>query len=649
MTCKISFSKSILETLRHHLAVIITTCIIFFIQFIVFFLNIQNIHSSLTYRVNGITNMTLPYSGYAIPVVFIAVIIAFDFFRYLHSKKQTDFYDSLPVKRQDWFMVRFVSSFLIFMIPYTICTALEMFLLIIFQATKLVYFTNLLWTFICMILVFLYTWVTAALAMILSGHSVIAFFLFGILNGYMPIVIRFLFPAYAENYFTTYVPDSYFLYQLNYFSPIGAAEKLCGGYPWVASERTEAFLFIVILIAVTLILDYFLFHIRPSEAAGQAMAFEKTNPFIRIALVIPLSLYVGLLLSLLTSIASRAWMIFGFVLGSILLHGIIESVFQFDIHGMWSKKREMFLCFVISTGFALLFWYDILGYNSYVPDLDEIASISIQTSESYSSVDDGIGMTGENMEAALQLAHNMIEQDVSYEDGKEWIRFKYMLKNGSIVYRDYYMDFTSNAALIDSIYASKDYKKDVCKLYTQDYKKVAYIKWEDIASETILYLSPSEMEQFFDTYLAEYTPFTYSQAKKSFRIGEFVVCNYMAGDILEEYRCEVYPEFTQSIAFLENYMSTQDYTQDYGSLTESVLYKYPITSLEIYTEETPVCIYDESTLEELKDNLILADEFYSTNSDIDLESHYEGSVSLETPNGIRYCAVIIPKDVADGL
>ncbi len=649
MTCKSSFSKSILETMKHHLAVIITTCITFFIQLILFFLNVQNSASHLSYRIESLTYMTLPGAGYAIPVVFVAVILAYDFFRYLHSKRQTDFYDSLPVKRKDWFRVRFTSSVLIFLVPYIICTILEMLLLVVFGAARSVFFTNLLWTLLCMILVFLMTWTTAALAMILTGHSVVAIFAFGVFCGYMPVLIRYLFPAFAEQYLTTYSAQNDMFYQCNYFSPIGAAVELCGGSKWIASERTESLIIIPILIVVLLLLTYVLYLKRPSEAAGRAMAFEKANPFIRIALVIPLSLYVGLLLSLFTSVASKVWMTFGIAFGTILLHGIIESMFQFDIRGMWSKKKQMVLCFVIAIGFAFVFWHDLLGYNSYLPDVDDLASISIRTSETYYEMDDTTGVTGENMETALQLAQNIIDQDVNNEDGKEWIRYKYNLKNGHSIYRDYYMDAERNASLIDSIYASKEYKKDICELYSEDYSRVEYIKWQNSVTDIILYMSPEEMETLFDTYLTEYTPLTYTQVRQIAPIGEFVVCHESEDDYVYSYGCYVYPEFTQTIALIENFMSTQDSTKNYGDLAESILYKYNITSLEIYTDDDFIYIQDAETLESVKDYLILADYTYRSNQAEDWELYYDGSVALQTPEGIGYCSILISKEVAETL
>ena len=68
MTCRISLFKSIRETLKHHIASIFATSLVFFVQFIVFFLNIQNLthehvyHSSTDWirdRLNDIHNLVM--------------------------------------------------------------------------------------------------------------------------------------------------------------------------------------------------------------------------------------------------------------------------------------------------------------------------------------------------------------------------------------------------------------------------------------------------------------------------------------------------------------------------------------------------------------------------------------------------------------
>ena len=258
--------------------------------------------------------------------------------------------------------------------PYLTCTVLEGTLLLAYKITEPVFFTNLLSNVFCMILLFAVTWITAVLAMVMTGHPVVAALGFGVFCGYAPVLLRYIFPAYADEFFETYVSGVTYASigryvfsndTLLYFSPIGLASKLLGDYynGWTFSEHVTDILVLLVILFVTFALTYKLYLKRPSEAAGRAMSFEKFNPVIRILLVIPLSLYLGLYLSLVTDVGQKVWMVTGFILGVVLLHGIIESIFQFDIRGLWSHKIQMVLCFLATFGIAFTFWIDLFGYD----------------------------------------------------------------------------------------------------------------------------------------------------------------------------------------------------------------------------------------------------------------------------------------------
>ncbi len=656
MTCKISFIKSIRETTKHHLAVFVATGIMFFIQFIVFFLNVQNVSISAldiantNYLNDRLLEMTIPSAIYVVPVVISAILLGYDFFRSLHSKKQTDFYESLPIQRKDSFFIRVISAFLVFLIPYVICTVLEIVLLAVYGFINTTHFINLLWNAVCMILIFLTTFFTAALAMIMTGHPVIAAFGFGVFSAYVPILLRYVHSSYAVQYFDTYVGESSFFQYFEYFSPFGLMYRLLddGYLDWTAKGHIQDFSFIIVMILVAAWLSFYLFLKRPSEAAGRAMAFEKLNPFIRILLVIPISLYIGLGLSLVASIGEKVWMIFGFLIGSVLLHGVIESIFQFDIRAIKSHKRQMVLCFGVCITVALIYWYDVLGYDRYLPDQSDVESISIQTQEHYrySSTDDGIGK--ENIETALQLAQNLIEKEAAiYSSNVEWIQFTYHLKNGTVKQRSYAMHLSMTDGLLDKLFATKEVKDDICALYDEDWENVAYIQWNDYVGETALSLSEEELEHLFETYLAEYTPLTYSEMQQTSTLGYiYVNLKEKEDTYIYNYRCDVYPQFTQTIALLERYLSNQDSTKDYGSLSESAIYKYPIISVDLYHDEGSLLIKDTETIELLKEHMIPARDF---DKEYYWQKYYYAGVSFLVNNEYIYLDVYIPREVADSL
>lgn len=338
MTCKVSLCKSIRETMKHHLASVFAVCLLFFVKLITFFLQVQN-HatddyvsiSDKEYIQEQLQRLTSPGYGIAILVMFIALFLAFDFFRYLHSKKQTDFFDSLPVRRKDAFFTRILSICIIFAVPLIICLSLETILLVVYHFFQVKYLMNILWSLACMLLIFLATMFTGVLAMIMTGHPVIALFGFGVFSAYAPILLQYIFPAYASQYFDTYASSNKFSSYLYYASPISASIKLVheNAYrSWTPKGHMTDFIAILILIVFVGILSYILFQKRPSESAGRAMAFTKCNPVIRILLVIPLTLYVGLYLSQVASIGSKIWMVFGFVAGTVCFMELSKVFFN---------------------------------------------------------------------------------------------------------------------------------------------------------------------------------------------------------------------------------------------------------------------------------------------------------------------------------
>lgn len=668
MICKVSFFKSIRETLKHHVASVFATCLVFFVQLIVFALQVQNLTqesplyaSDTKYLFRQLQNMTQPGYGYMIPVILVAILLAFDFFRYLHSKKQIDFYESLPVRRKTWYAIRTFTAFLIFLLPFTLCIGMEMLLFGVFDVATSALLLQLLWNYVCMILTFLATWFTAVLAMVITGHSVIASFGFFVLCAYAPIFIRFLYPAYAYSFFKTYVSGEIPLHFLTYFSPIGAAAKLIQDSSGAWSEASHGKDFLILLIFIFLLggVTYYLFVNRPSEAAGRAMTFEKANPIIRILLVIPLTLYLGIGLYDMTSVGKNIWLVFGFIIGAILLHGIIESIFQFDIRGFLAHKKQVICCMIACVGITCLFWFDLLGYDSYLPDSNEVESISIQVYNDYyyGNTEDGDGISGEYLEDALLLAKNILNQNVKETDeDSEWIQFEYRLKNGAVRKRSYSMNFEQNKELLDKIYATKELKDDYCRLYHSDWSHITSVRWVDSATDFSLNLSDTEMEHLLETYLAEYTPFTYSQERTEIPLGYLVIYQeeempdnkaiYSSVNPFETY-CYIYPEFTQTISILDGFLARDTRTQDYGSISESILDKYEIVSLEFYREDYKIFISDPDRINTVKEQLIVSEYFYKSYKKYNPEEYYDGTIGLTTGDGIRYVSVMIPKDVSD--
>ena len=114
MTSRVSFPKLFIETLRRHTAAIFITILTFIIHIISVFLIIQNTLdlqvisdsmlpnvdvSNVENIVEQLTEISAPSLLNALIGLFLGGYLAFDFFKYLHSKRQVDLYESMPVKR----------------------------------------------------------------------------------------------------------------------------------------------------------------------------------------------------------------------------------------------------------------------------------------------------------------------------------------------------------------------------------------------------------------------------------------------------------------------------------------------------------------------------------------------------------------------
>ena len=339
MTSRVSFLKFIVETLRRHIAAVLITALGFFIHIISFFMNVQNIlsseyissydafssvHPDIEIFTRDLCELCSPNLTNGVIAMAFGAYLAFDFLKYMHSKRETDFYDSMPIRRQTWFRVIFVSCFALFFILCAAATGIEAAIAFGTGYGALTMLQNMLWNFICMIAAFLVTWFTTALAMIMTGHSIIALLGFGVFASYIPLILATLIPVYSARFFETYVytdinPNVY------YFSPVTLVYKIANSWlEWKLDEHWTYIIGCFVFTAIIGVITYLLFLRRPSEAAGRAMAFEKANNIIRFMLVIPLALYAGLFLEEMATMTSTAWLIFGVIFGAFLLHGIME-------------------------------------------------------------------------------------------------------------------------------------------------------------------------------------------------------------------------------------------------------------------------------------------------------------------------------------
>ena len=74
-------------------------------------------------------------------------------------------------------------------------------------------------------------------------------------------------------------------------------------------------------------LGMFLYRKRPSEAAGRAMAFKVSEPVIRFLLVVPITLFSGMIFRSILN--DDIWTVFGLLCGLLITSCLIEIIYLF--------------------------------------------------------------------------------------------------------------------------------------------------------------------------------------------------------------------------------------------------------------------------------------------------------------------------------
>lgn len=641
MTSNISLSNLCKENLKHRTALILISCFYFLVQILVFVMSIQNkladddiLPSDLPAE---ILSLSLPNMFFVVAAIALALLSVFIGFKFLHSKTQTDFYGSLPVKRSSLFVANFIDDVAVFAIPMAISTVIEGIIVSAMGYGSQTLIHNLFASFLVMFVAFLLTWVTAVLAMVMTGHSFIALLGFGVFATYAPLVLRFLFPSYAATFFHTYVLAEGGS-KLNYFSPVSLAYCLSqnngpNAMSWLFRGHISHLIGSLILFVVVGAIAYSLYLRRPAESAGNAMAFPKANPVIEFLLVIPMALYAGVYLSELSLQKSTTWLFIGIVLGVLLFHATIECIFAFDIHALFHHKKQLLVSGVFCLVFAICFLFDIFGYDHYLPKRDKIQTFNMTIDDywqpSYDDLDEWNlaknGLSSGNTDKALSMIRNCQDDTItenftdqqgdSIDKSYLTVNVSYTLKNGSLRKRRFNLNRKKCISYLDSIYSTEDFKNDIYPLYQlkNDVTDVSYTP--NGCYEKSLNLSQKEMKEFITTYLSELSSATYSYESSTTPVGELsfdvnnAVSRYVNDeDALSSYA--IYPSFKKTIAFLEKKQISvpKDATHIFDNADTPDISTIEITEYDDdYNQIASYQIEDQKIIDRYKNKLIPID------------------------------------------
>lgn len=530
-----------------------------------------------------------------------AVVLAASGFAYLHSKKKTDFYHSLPIRREMLYAVTCLNGFLYMAVAYlgflTIAAVMIRVKGVPFDWGSL-YLASV--EHLCF---FALVYMTAILSMLLTGNLVVGLLGTGVLFSWGPVICMTI-SAYFLEYFTTFYGDDSFLLALSErTSPVAWYVKAC-----MSSQPGRMALWAMLAAAVLFLLGMLLYRRRPSEAAGHAMAFPITEPIIRFLIAVPSSLLLGAMFHLV--MCEDGWTVFGLVCGLLLVSCIIEIIYHFDFKSLFAHKRQLLVSAVFVGVVFAIFRFDLFGYDRYLPATEKLASGGIYcdlldpdaTSQYHSTVEYTEGWYGVNFDAmpsstlademqisddqGLELLHTIAAQGVhdaaqardrflqggarSYdleEDDEAFhnVTIAWHLRNGRTVYRRYLVNVSGVRAALEAVYDLDAYKTAMYPVLSLTADDVAGINYKEEDECSHVKLSGADVKAaLLAAYQEELKALTSETRAHEMPIAEIQFKTNEQQALIQKLRDEggnytlfnhyyyypIYPSFTKTIALL---------------------------------------------------------------------------------------------------
>ncbi len=548
-----------------------------------------------------------PNNGFAIAgLMIMAVLNAIHGMKYLHNRQEADFYGSIPVLRTTKFNAAFVNGILIALLPYILMQILAV---MIGASRGFITGEGILFTVETLVLEtvgFLIIYTVIVLACVLTGHTAVAVAAGGVLSFALPSYMV-LIEAYKSMFFITLYEETmnktWYLCPFTLFMNI-LVSKTDGGL-----SQTGYHLKNVLTAAVTLVISIVIYlitnklvKIRPAEAAGKSMSFEKTKPFIKVIIMIPVAMTFGAFFPSFTNGSTTyPWLVFGLIVGIILGHAVIEIIYEFDFKACMHHIPSGLVAAVITAAVALFFVFDFTGYDTKLPDRDKTVSAAVfipgiengmygrgyalYGEESYYMSDSDICMSNMNLtdiddvyvlaRAGCDYAKkyrwhgSAPDKNIDYEDNPGYNQISLTLRNasGHEYKRSYYID-TKDAEIFDAlsrIYSTEAFRKntyevlaDTDKLQDADvniirYDSSGYTETADSVSrkdtKRLVEAMTKETEALTLDYLREEAPIGYLEFELKPGITPEEDITYYDTNRPVGY---LYPSYTETLSILKD-------------------------------------------------------------------------------------------------
>lgn len=583
MTSKISCSKLIKEDIKKRMWLLLLSIIVFII--IIPVLSIIKIEGIIPGGVSNSYNALrearegfLAEVGFSniyvsIAIIFGGVLSGVSSFSYLHSKKEVDFYHSLPIRRETWYFVNYISGVIQIIVPYLIGYILLLAVGIGKGVASPKVFHQCGVVMGITILVFLLIYGTTVLAMILTGKLLV-----GILGTFLFFVGGSVVIA-LKNYIMLQIFDHYMSEEMasgfvenmiesgGWYSPVLIYRKI-EQYYFTGKSMFPLVMAIIFVIFVLFMLALFAFKKRKMENVGKAIVFSKLESVVQIILTVLSGIFFAVIASSQNQVKGMkiGWMYGVAVISVVIVYAIISFIYHGDVKILFQKKIPFFVSLGITLITLTVFRFDLMGYDDYIPDIDKIETMAIDAYDANYLLDYRNQSGSEDYKKCLaklkttefndmySLIKETLEQKNKKKVEKTYINIGYYLKNGRKIYRSYQVERKKLFRCLDKAMIDDNYKRAILKVGEIEDNQNDSIIFENIRAESVpIKLSLKEQERLYEEYYREMEKYPISDILDGEIVGK-LFCKNNGNE-----RClYVFKEYKGFISMLRKYCEVPD-------------------------------------------------------------------------------------------
>lgn len=540
-----------------------------------------------------------------------AVLCGASGFAYLHSRKKTDFYHSIPVKRETLFFTVYLNGILFTAVPYLIGVVIST-ILVQVKAAPALPWGSVISAYVMHMAFYLMIYSTVILAFMLTGNLIVGLLGTSVFFFWGPSVL-FLKGGYFSSYFATYygtLSETQLFRSSPVFWYFSAMAKDTG-----LGAGKKALCALAVAVGLT-ILSLVLYKLRPSEAAGRAMAFSKSRFPIKFLVVVPSALLCSLIFYEIKR--SDSWSIFGLLCGLLISYAVIEIIYNFDFRKLFAHRIQLASCAVCAAAVLAFFRFDLMGFDSYIPSEAKIESAGVvsyilddnaaynflsevelgsERSEDRHYIRWSAPSSGEitmameltDISEVLELSRRGVEDTArvkadrlkgyyysnfngySQVEGEEndvmgTVLVQYHLKNGKNPIRSYYLNLTAVREALDTIYDSAEYKNTLYPILNRRAEEIAGINYQEQRSYNHVNLPDATMkEKLLTAYQQELSALTAEVRRQESPVAAIQFKTNEIQEMIDIIRSEkgdysqfnqrdyypIYPSFTKTIGLLK--------------------------------------------------------------------------------------------------